>query len=458
MAPYAQPDPYTALDPDATVTGPPTTPVEQQQRVSGWQRLLTQMQTDPTLAAGIFRFATQVMQPINPGQSRAGHFAGALEDSVNYAAASRSLRAEEARKASLAESEVGLRAQQGAHAAAQTADIEAKTPGAVGLQDALTKLYGSHAKYYELLGQAAEQKANAAGVRQLLHSTTIENADGTKTLVNTHAVNGKLYIDSTVMPRFTDESMAKLQAQKDVDKITPFFGKAPYEGTKADEVRRRTALYLNGKRTIAGPGGQALTPQQFEAVDQTPNTSGKQISAGERGIQRDVNMTPEERAADEAYNASPGNLDELKTTLANAKDPKIRAILQTELDRITNLPKGDAGGATKVSTPREVVRNLDGTLSFGGQGAAKPDRPPTGFAADVLGAPTSIAAQKNAERVATGAARTKQKTDAQASFEKDKGSLAPKDLLEKYGQGNMLTDAQKAVLFKIRNQGSRYSK
>jgi hypothetical protein len=71
----------------------------------------------------------------------------------------------------------------------------------------------------------------------------------------------------------------------------------------------------------------------------------------------------------------------------------------------------------------------------------------------VLGKPTSRAATVQAERQAAVDKREKTKADTQAAFEKDKSSLGPQELLKKYGQGDLLTDQQRAVLFKIRNPG-----
>jgi hypothetical protein len=397
-----------AEQPDPSIMpGPPKTEAEVQQRVGGWQRFLSRLESDPTLLMGVMRFGTQLMQPIAPGQTGAGHFGAALQDSTNFAL---NLRAQNER-AALERARTGADVER---SGAQTAQIRQATgqqaqtfpsqlsaaqlavkkaqydvdqieaEGAAGLrspewlqkkanadmakQDALTALYNAHASYYGSLGKAAVDKTNAT--RQLLHSTKVENLDGTTTIVNTHAVNGRLYMETYTPPRFTDPAQAQVQAQKDTDKITPFFGRAPYSGTKAAEVARRAKQYLTAQRVIVGPGGQQISPQQFEQLDAQQPPNGPAPARRPGPNPQPVGLTPAESAADVDHDASPANVEELKRTIAGTKDPRIKEILQNELNNIVG-PTADA------AQPIKVTRGADGKLQVASPAKAEAGAPKT---------------------------------------------------------------------------------
>lgn len=68
--------------------------------------------------------------------------------------------------------------------------------------------------------------------------------------------------------------------------------------------------------------------------------SDRKLSSQDKELVKQAAMTPEEIAADEAFNLTPGNIAELKAEIAKTKDPANKAILQTELDKINEKLKG----------------------------------------------------------------------------------------------------------------------
>ena len=318
--------------------GPPVGPEETQTRMAGWKTFLDRLQTDPVLSAGAMRFATQLMQQRKPGETQAGHFAGALEHSIDYTAAARAQAEKLALDRMRAESTTGLEGartaqtqeettqgiekhplqvralqesatQAGQKTALGAADVERSTAeGVAGLRtperigarantedrgkSAKIRLDEAHARYYDNYSRLMLERAQKTGpgVRQVLHSTKIDNEDGSQSIVNSHAVDGKLYLETYTPPRFTNETRAREEARKEVDRITPFFGKAPYTGTKEEETARRVKGYMKGQRTILGPGGKELTPEEFDKLDsgETPTTPSPKPQLG--ATQRQTNQ------------------------------------------------------------------------------------------------------------------------------------------------------------------------
>jgi len=76
--PQAAPGGEQGQQPQPGVTSP-TDPADLQRRVDGWQAVARRIQSDPVAQMTLFRFGTQLMRPIEPGQTKAGHAAQALD-------------------------------------------------------------------------------------------------------------------------------------------------------------------------------------------------------------------------------------------------------------------------------------------------------------------------------------------------------------------------------------------
>lgn len=86
----AVPPPTMPMMPPAAPMMPPAVmdPAAQQQGVvappmSPWQRLVQTFQNDRSLQMGLLQMGLQMMQPVQPGQTTAGHFAQAVGSGVN---------------------------------------------------------------------------------------------------------------------------------------------------------------------------------------------------------------------------------------------------------------------------------------------------------------------------------------------------------------------------------------
>lgn len=86
-------DPFTGLPP-SIAPGPPRNEVETAQRLSGWQKFLHNMRTNPEFQATALHFGTQLLQPTPAGQSSLGHVGRALQASANFLAATRAAEEE----------------------------------------------------------------------------------------------------------------------------------------------------------------------------------------------------------------------------------------------------------------------------------------------------------------------------------------------------------------------------
>jgi hypothetical protein len=155
--------------PSEIAPGPATTPEEQAKRVDGWKQILERVKSDPKLQLMLMKFGTQMMQPIQPGQTAAGHVGQAVSGSIDY------LQAQQAQEAELAKT----RAQTGQIGAQTTteqqrpAEVQAQT-GAItagaGKTAAETKqiqtmtpqmVEESKAKVLKLAAEAGLDKAHA---------------------------------------------------------------------------------------------------------------------------------------------------------------------------------------------------------------------------------------------------------------------------------------------------------
>jgi hypothetical protein len=73
----------------------PATPEAQSERQSQWEQLFTRLQSHPDLWLSLIKFGTDMMQPIQPGQTFAGHTGRALQGSVDYASMMQQMRTEQ---------------------------------------------------------------------------------------------------------------------------------------------------------------------------------------------------------------------------------------------------------------------------------------------------------------------------------------------------------------------------
>jgi hypothetical protein len=288
---------------------PQETPEEFLQRLQGWKMPGAGVVTPEN--AALLRVGAQLMQPVANKQAVAGNVGTALTagvDTFNRAQqqelgnaltmenAWQNRQAGTERSAVTAENIAGARTSRGiqtagapsAFAAAQDtyekAQIELRAlrqqeaSGVTGpdflrrkaeaelrLKNAQAQMYEAHGKYY---GQAAGARG-----KQVLNVKEVENADGTKSLVTTTLINGKIYQRIMTPPKFSDPRQAQSQAEKDVDTDTPgvigrALGKqAPYQGLPADEVARRVKSYTAPRVEIFDENGMPVPPEQYEALE-----------------------------------------------------------------------------------------------------------------------------------------------------------------------------------------------
>lgn len=77
-------DMMNKLIPKEMNVGPAKTPEEAQQRVSGWQQFFDKVRSDPNLLMALVRFGSEMIQPIQPGQTLGGHFGMAVQGGMDY--------------------------------------------------------------------------------------------------------------------------------------------------------------------------------------------------------------------------------------------------------------------------------------------------------------------------------------------------------------------------------------
>lgn len=252
--------------PPEVQAAPPKTPEEMQQRKSQWGVFLDQLKSDPNAQLSLLRLGTNMMQPIAPGQTAAGHLGRSLDDSVSYLGGLR--EAERARKNQ--ERELTLKEQKGAadiaHTGAQTKSTEQTTSQSgqtfptklSALQLELKKLQREEgawtpqqaARAIQLKNDLAQAqidqaKAHAEAYKAIAgkNETTGRKVQSLKlddgTVVTTTSDKTGTYYSRFVPPRFNSTEEAKAAAEKVVEKKTPWFlGKPGYEGTKEQEVAR----------------------------------------------------------------------------------------------------------------------------------------------------------------------------------------------------------------------------
>lgn len=85
-------DMASAQVPTDVMPGPPTTPEERDRRKAGWQTFMQRLKTDPDLQNMLFRIGTELMQPIQPGQTAAGAIGQSLSSGVDFMRAQQGAR------------------------------------------------------------------------------------------------------------------------------------------------------------------------------------------------------------------------------------------------------------------------------------------------------------------------------------------------------------------------------
>lgn len=214
------------------IVGPPSTPEEKQGRLQSWINHFDNIKNDPQAMMMLLKFGTEMIQPIQPGQSALGHTGRAIQGSADYLG---QLQSAEALRTKTGEESARLRAgteqtqaETGAipgkmeQTAAETARTKALTPTdeerQLGLDkdrqglmkmdaeirkleeeiaqspknaESKRKLEAAHAKYYEALarwtettrgkgggtgGRPAAAVQNRADIERRVRSVTPKNA------------------------------------------------------------------------------------------------------------------------------------------------------------------------------------------------------------------------------------------------------------------------------------------
>ena len=123
MPQMAGPDPFAGGAPIPGMKGPPVDEADAANRRTGWVNFVNRIKTDPNMQLALVRFATQILQPVAPGQNQVGHLAGALQGSIDYAALNKQRLAELGRT----EAGTGLTAAQTTTEEKRPAQVEAET-------------------------------------------------------------------------------------------------------------------------------------------------------------------------------------------------------------------------------------------------------------------------------------------------------------------------------------------
>ncbi len=145
--------------PPELAPGPPTSPAEAAQRRAGWTSLVDQLKTNPKLQMALMRVGTQLIQPVQPGQTPLGHFGQAVAGSMDYLSAMQKAEGD------------------AAHQQAQTEELKAKAltegqrPAAVAAGAELTQ------------AQTAQTKEQTAESNALRNSKVKEASEKIKLMV-----------------------------------------------------------------------------------------------------------------------------------------------------------------------------------------------------------------------------------------------------------------------------------
>ena len=407
--------------PAETQAPPPKTPEELQQRKSQWDVFIEQIKADPNVQMAMLRMGTNLMQPVAPGQTAAGHLGKSLDDSVSYLGGLR--EAERARKNQ--ERELTLKEQKGAadiaHTGASTKATEQATaqgaqsftPKLKALQLELKKLEAEESTWTPEQAQKAVQLKNDLAQAQIdqarSHAAMYDAVAGKNQTTGTKAQSMKLddgtvvttttnskgtFYSRFVPPRFNSAEEARAAAEKVVQKKTPwFFGKPGYEGTAEQEINRLTSEWTkpgvfhydaNSKPISSLPSDEAPTvvgtepPRKLSTRDKKLQGTGTlepgtvADSNDNEAILRDT-LVDTIRQLGKAKPGSPqyqGLLD-AKTEI----EAKLQASAKYGTNQLVQGPDGVAVDTPAKPTAPAVIkveRGADGKLTTGGKPATTP--------------------------------------------------------------------------------------
>lgn len=264
--------------------GPAKTPEEAASRKGAWTQFAQMVQSNPQMQMLLLRLGSNLVQPVQPGQTPAGHLGLAVQDSMNYKAAlDRS--AIEARKT---EADIG-------QTQAQTA-TEQQKPGLIQAQTTATQ--ASMAKDQE---ETAYLKQNRGLMTQKLQGE-----------INKLKADGQL-----------DEARAKLfsaQAEKEPAKILEeielmkahsWYYRNPGAHARATEAARVQAIDNLAKAYVTG-GNDELT-KLYKTDPQTALSKAKVLAAAGQ-VAGFWNGQAEDAQADEIYKMYSDMYDTLNKT------------------------------------------------------------------------------------------------------------------------------------------------
>lgn len=77
-------DSMMRMFPQEAQVGPAKTPQEAEARVNGWKQFIDKATANPNLMLSLLKFGTEMMQPVQPGQTAAGHIGRSVQGGADY--------------------------------------------------------------------------------------------------------------------------------------------------------------------------------------------------------------------------------------------------------------------------------------------------------------------------------------------------------------------------------------
>ena len=399
---------------------PQVNPADIVAQLQAYRNAFSGMTGDPALEPAISRFALGLLQPVKPGDTPGGVFSRSGTEALDYYTARQAqernqllaglsagmqMRASEGQARTAAEGVATSRQQRGVTAAKAPVDIgllqqqyqkakadldlirqeeaagvrtpdfiKRKATAEIASREALTKLYEAHAQYYGNAAQAIPGK----NTKQTLNVKSVENADGTTSLVSTIVVNGQPYQQVFTPARFTDIRAATDFARKQVDRETPsawnpFGGKAPYTGTAEEEVARRAKAYMEPSLVTIDSTGKQIPNEQFQqmGVEQVGGPGGPAAPAQPQPVGApQASARPADfprETPGQAREASARSVAIIKSELVDARKngtPEDVAALEKELKNAAGVEKtiGKYPQPTPAAGPMKFERDANGNI------------------------------------------------------------------------------------------------
>lgn len=396
---------------------PMMSPADLVAQLQGYRDAFSGMKGDPAFEPAVTRFALGLLNPVQPGQTAGSVFSKSATDALDYYTARQAqernqllagltagvaLRKSEGEARSTAESAATSQQQRGVTAARAPVDLgmlqqqyqknkadldlirqeeaagvrdpeflKRKATAEVAVRESLQKLYDAHAQYYQNAASAIPGK----NTKQTLNVKTVENADGTTSLISTIVVNGQPYQQVFTPARFTDIRAATEFARKQVDRETPsawnpFGGKAPYTGTAEEEVARRAKQYMEPSLITVGPDGRQVPNDQFQSMGAEqlggPGGPSAPATAPAQPASTTPANFPRETGA-ERVAAEQRAVGIIKTELADARkrgDTEAVAALEKEL--VNSAKTGQVAGKypqpAPAAEPTKFERDAQGNI------------------------------------------------------------------------------------------------